>query len=305
MDTAWLEDFVTLAETGNFTRAAARRNVSQAAFSRRIRQLEDWLGTRLVDRGVVPVALTAEGQLFQREASETLSRLSETRNRLGGPFPGRDTKVTIALPHALAAARFTGWWAGWSRETGVSAATRIANVNEVISRFISGSVDFLICHRAEQLPVLLDPQLFVSHTIEQDRLIPGVARGYAGGRENPTGTPDDPVPLLMYSKDAYFGRLVEAIIEQAPFRVYGVRRIESEMAQVIRSGIAAGLGMGWIPQCILKGRWNERVRPVTIEGLSMDLSIVAFAHRKRKAAADVIWQRICAENGAGTPSAAP
>lgn len=303
MDTAWLEDFITLAETGNFTRAAMRRNVSQAAFSRRIRQLEDWLGTRLIDRSVVPVTLTAEGRLFQREASETLARLFETRSRLGGPFHGRDTRVTIALPHALAAARFTGWWTEWSHDTGVLAATDIANVNEVISRFISGSADFLICHRAEKLPVLLDPQLFVSHTIEQDRLIPCVARGYAGGRDIPPATPDDPVPLLMYSKDAYFGRLVEAIMDRAPTRLHGVRRIESEMAQVIRGGIAAGLGMGWIPQCILTGKWAERIRPVTAEGLSMELSIVAFAHRRRKAAADVIWQRICAsERTAGVVS---
>ena len=299
MDTAWLEDFITLAETGNFTRAAVYRNVSQAAFSRRIRQLEDWLGTKLVDRSVVPVALTAEGRLFQREASETLARLLETRSRLGGPFPGRDTRITIALPHALAAARFTHWWAEWSHDTGVLAATDIANVNEVISRFISGSVDLLICHRAEQLPVLLDPQLFVSHVIEQDRLLPCVSRELYRGRDILTGTADDPVPLLMYSKDAYFGRLVELIMDRSPGRIYGIRKIESEMAQVIRSGIAAGLGMGWIPQCILSGGWRERIRPIAGEGLSMDLSIVAFAHRRRKAAADVIWQRICAGASAG------
>jgi DNA-binding transcriptional LysR family regulator len=39
----WLEDFVTLAETSSFSRAAEIRNVTQPAFSRRIKQLETWI----------------------------------------------------------------------------------------------------------------------------------------------------------------------------------------------------------------------------------------------------------------------
>ncbi|HEY5789464.1 MAG TPA: LysR family transcriptional regulator, partial [Gammaproteobacteria bacterium] len=40
MEFKLLEDFVCLARTGNFSRAAEERNVTQPAFSRRIRQLE-------------------------------------------------------------------------------------------------------------------------------------------------------------------------------------------------------------------------------------------------------------------------
>jgi len=37
-----------LAERRNFSRAAEARHVTQPAFSRRIRALEDWVGTPLV-----------------------------------------------------------------------------------------------------------------------------------------------------------------------------------------------------------------------------------------------------------------
>ena len=40
MEIKWLEDFVTLADTSSFSRAAELRNVTQPAFSRRIKQLE-------------------------------------------------------------------------------------------------------------------------------------------------------------------------------------------------------------------------------------------------------------------------
>lgn len=294
MDIAWLQDFLALAETGNFTRAAARRNVSQAAFSRRIMALEEWLGVRLVDRSVVPAILTAEGRLFRGEAAETLTRLLDARTRLSGSFRGGNARVTIALPHALAVSRFTGWWKAWSEGTGISTATHIGNVTEVISRFISGSADILILHRGEQLPVLLEPKLFVSQAIEEDRLLPCISRSYAPAPDVDAGAANAPVPLIMYSRNAYFARLIDGAIERAPRRIFGHHVVESEMAQVIRDCIAAGLGMGWISQCILTGQWQEKIRPVSIAGLSLDLPIVAYSRRNRRsAAAAEIWDRIC------------
>ena len=44
LDLAYLLDSKALAETGSFSRAAFVRNVTQPAFSRRIRALEDWAG---------------------------------------------------------------------------------------------------------------------------------------------------------------------------------------------------------------------------------------------------------------------
>ena len=41
LDLEWLEDFLALAETGNFSRAAEARAIAQPAFSRHIRALED------------------------------------------------------------------------------------------------------------------------------------------------------------------------------------------------------------------------------------------------------------------------
>ena len=44
MDINWLIDFVCLGRTLNFSRAAEERNVTQSAFSRRIKSLESWVG---------------------------------------------------------------------------------------------------------------------------------------------------------------------------------------------------------------------------------------------------------------------
>ncbi len=66
MDTSWLQDFLTLADCGNFSRAAERRNMTQPAFSRRIRMLEEWVGAALFDRSTHQATLTPAGACFHR-----------------------------------------------------------------------------------------------------------------------------------------------------------------------------------------------------------------------------------------------
>ncbi|OXH89903.1 LysR family transcriptional regulator, partial [Burkholderia multivorans] len=53
--------FVTVAQAGNFTRAAARLHLSQPALTVQIRRLEEIVGARLFDRNSRSVALTQTG----------------------------------------------------------------------------------------------------------------------------------------------------------------------------------------------------------------------------------------------------
>lgn len=62
MEISWLQDFIALAQTGVFARAAEKRNVTQPAFTRRIKRLEYAIGADLIDRSVHPVVLTQAGQ---------------------------------------------------------------------------------------------------------------------------------------------------------------------------------------------------------------------------------------------------
>ena len=54
MNLIWLDDFLTLAASGSFSRAAQERHMTQPAFSRRVRALEEWLGVVLFDRSTQP-----------------------------------------------------------------------------------------------------------------------------------------------------------------------------------------------------------------------------------------------------------
>jgi DNA-binding transcriptional LysR family regulator len=90
METKWLEDFVSLAETRSFSRSAQLRHVTQPAFSRRIQSLEAWAGTDLVDRSSYPTRLTPAGETLYDQSLEMLQALQSTRAMLRGtPRPRR------------------------------------------------------------------------------------------------------------------------------------------------------------------------------------------------------------------------
>ena len=79
MDTKWLEDFVSLAETRSFSRSAQLRHVTQSAFSRRIQSLEAWAGADLINRSSYPTTLTPAGQVLYAKALELLQFLHSTK----------------------------------------------------------------------------------------------------------------------------------------------------------------------------------------------------------------------------------
>ena len=59
IETKWLYDFLTLEACRHFSQAAEERNISQPAFSRRIKALESAVGVLLFDRTTSPLQLTA------------------------------------------------------------------------------------------------------------------------------------------------------------------------------------------------------------------------------------------------------
>ena len=79
VDTRTLRLFLALAETLHFGRAGERCHMSPSAVSRAIKQLEGELSVTLFNRDNRSVALTREGERFQRYARTTLAQWDSLR----------------------------------------------------------------------------------------------------------------------------------------------------------------------------------------------------------------------------------
>ena len=100
LDIDLLRAFVTVVETGSFTRTAALLGRTQPAVSLQIRRLEDQLRSPLFDRGGKGVALTTEGAALSPQARRLLRLNDEIVSTLGeGDLEG---EVRLGAPEDIA-----------------------------------------------------------------------------------------------------------------------------------------------------------------------------------------------------------
>lgn len=78
MELRHLRYFVSVAEALSFTKAAERLRTAQPSLTRQIKNLEDELGVRLLDRTKQKVTLTDEGRSFLADAKRLLALAAET-----------------------------------------------------------------------------------------------------------------------------------------------------------------------------------------------------------------------------------
>jgi DNA-binding transcriptional LysR family regulator len=78
MELRHLRYFVTVAEALSFTKAAEKLHTAQPSLSRQIKDLEDELGVRLLNRTKQLVTLTDEGRSFLTDAKRVLALATET-----------------------------------------------------------------------------------------------------------------------------------------------------------------------------------------------------------------------------------
>ena len=109
MQLKWLEDFVALAQERSFTRAAELRHVTHPAFGRRIRALEAWAGTPLVEREGSPVRLTPAGEAFLDSAEQIVRTLAQSQEELRAAAGRKAHTITLATGRTLARTVVADW----------------------------------------------------------------------------------------------------------------------------------------------------------------------------------------------------
>lgn len=96
-----LEEFIRVAETLSFVRAAESLGQAPSAMSKSIRRLEERLGSRLLHRTTRNVALTDEGMALYTRAKNWLAELDDMQATVGGSPSDLTGVVRIDMPTTL------------------------------------------------------------------------------------------------------------------------------------------------------------------------------------------------------------
>ena len=250
LETKWLEDFVALANTRSFSASARQRHVTQPAFSRRIRALEQAVGVTLVDRSTTPVNLTPEGQLFLITARNLVEQLNECLGHLRGVSMAREA-LDIVAAHSLALSFYPEWISRLQEGLGELPTRLVAmNVGEAIHVLREGNCDLMLAYHDQYATMQLDAEVFPSFSIGQVKMLPvSLPDGNGLPRFSLEGSAT--IPYLAYTQGAFLGRSVRMLLKNDPLRLRLRTVYETAMAEGLKGMVLQGVGLAWIPDfCI-------------------------------------------------------
>jgi len=289
METKWLEDFVSLAETRSFSRSAQLRHVTQPAFSRRIQALEGWAGTDLVDRSSYPTRLTPAGETLYGQALEVLQQLQSTRAMLRGHSAAGQDVIEFAVPHTLAFTFFPVWVSTLRERFGPFKSRLIAlNVHDAVMRLVEGGCDLLIAYHHPSQPFQLEADRYDMVTLGRESLAPYCRPDAQGRPIHPLpGTALRPLPYLGYAPGAYLGRLTELILKQSGVAIHLDRVYETDMAEGLKVMALEGHGVAFLPHSAVKKELrSRRLVSAAGEGSVLEMAMDIRAYRGKPAPRD-------------------
>ncbi|MBO9696882.1 MAG: LysR family transcriptional regulator [Sphingopyxis sp.] len=254
MEMAWLEDFGALIRAGNFSRAAAVRCVTQPAFSRRIRSLEDWLGVELVDRSTHQMILTPAGKRFAAIAETVLRDIEHGRREVQEIAGTSASTVKILVTHALALNFFPQWLAQLQAmmDTAIPIQLNADNMGASEQIMLNGKAHFCLCYFHAGAPSVLDGAGFQSISLGADALVPVSApRDDSAAPLHPlVGEGGGPVSLLAYGAESGMDRIVSAMLGASATPISFTPVFTSHTLVLARMA-KDGRGLAWLPLSII------------------------------------------------------
>ncbi len=250
----WLEDILAISETGSFSGAAARCRLTQSAFSRRVQQIEDYVGVELFDRTHKPIRLqpTTQAQHDQILALSTALRQLLVDLRRGERLASN--KVVIACQHSLTAVRIPALLQQLDdQRDSIHVRLRSANLDECTGLLLSRQADVAIVYRLPDESNDFKADFLEVITIGTDRLIP-VFKELLPGVSNSLPS-RAAIPYIAYPADVFFGKTMERkILPFLDMRQHFRPQVETALTLAAVEMAVAGIGVAWVPESLAFSR---------------------------------------------------
>jgi LysR family transcriptional regulator, hypochlorite-specific transcription factor HypT len=273
-------DFIALATSRSFSKAAAQRHVTQPAFSRRVRALELGLKLDLVDRSRTPLALTPAGEQFLRHAQGLVKVYDQATRDMQALVTNMPDAVHVQTGRSMANVYFPSWYKQMQ--------TRVKGLTMRLSH-AQGTVRCLNDLRAGLTDLVI--QLMVDKVKRND--------DYDGLLQTVIGTerllfvraPDAPEnALMMYRPGSYMNALTEALLAKHPKQLKVV--FESPATEFARGMVLAGYGTALLPEALVAAELKSgALVPAlpSIKPIPATIVLVRAVHSLSKQA-EAVWK---------------
>ncbi len=278
--------------------------MTQPAFSRRVRALEEWVGTELFDRSSQPVRLTVTGQWFLRVAHELLDQVERIPGEARAVAEASTNSLRFAATHALSFTFVPGFLRSFESLTMMGTMKLESDVLDRCEGLMEQSkVQFVICHSHPGAPGKLYRDGYPSLKVGEDLLLPVSKSGPDGQSLHKLEGEGSPVPLLNYSGESGLGRILRETSHAALEKTSTHTVFTAHLASVLRTMVLDGRGIAWLPKSlILEDLSAGRLVAAAGPRWSIGMEIRLFRSRGPMGrAAEALWDAVAKAN----PPAAP
>jgi DNA-binding transcriptional LysR family regulator len=291
----WLEDILAIAQTGSFGGAAERRNLTQSAFSRRVQQIEDYVGVELFDRSRKPVQLRPMTLAQAAQIEQIAAALRQLVVDLRRGDRVASNRIVIASQHSLTTSLAPRIIQD-IRDRGAEVYVRLrsANLDECFALLLSRNADLAIVYSVPEGDQFAGDYL---ETVDlwPDRLIPvlrpDLAAHILSGAENAE------LPFVAYPPDVFFGTIMtDRILPALGPGTVALPRAETALTIAALEMAAAGVAAAWVPETLARlGISQGRVTDLSPALPGCDLAVRAVRLKGARAPAeDLVWDHILA-----------
>jgi DNA-binding transcriptional LysR family regulator len=299
MNISWLEDFLALAFTKNFSRAADLRHMTQPAFGRRIRALEEWLGTSLFDRSTQPITLTETGEWFRKVAQDLLAQVARLPVEARAMEESWSKTLQFAATHTLSFTFMPNWLRSLEPRVSVGA---IQCVSDMLQRcenlMLQGKVQFVLSHTHPHVIEQLEAAGYPSIQLGSDTLVPVSSADNRGQARHHVTSADGQscaIQLLDYSPESGIGRILHQMLGPELDRLSIQTVFTAHLASVLRPMVLSGRGIAWLPQSLIADDLQAgRLVIAGPEQWQIPLQIRLYRDRSELGqTAEMFWEAVC------------
>lgn len=285
----WIDDILAVLDSGSLTRAAEKRLLTQSAFTRRIRLIEDSIGATLFDRRHKPVSLMPGVKSLEPELRELSTRLHRLRHTLKTADEQTGKSLSFVCQHALTTTVSPKVVSTITKNSDISVRVRSGNQDECLLQLISKEVDFAIMYAVPGDEVHDLGNAFEARTLGTDTLIPVCTPTV---RNEATGTT---IPIIGYPPDVFLGQVFSRMIApRLPQGTTFLTKAETALTLAMLQYAISEIGVAWLPHSLVTDLLYDGVLTRVDDALpaqALTIRMVRLAV-KQSEFCEHIWQRL-------------
>jgi len=264
-----MEAVVALIAEGSFSRAAEKMHLTQPALTKNIKNVENCLGLKIVNRSNSGITLTAEGRMVYSYArriinlrNEAGDKLRQMRGNTGGDiYIGASTiPATYILPAVLSAFRV--------KSQSVRVHIQTADSEEVINMVLGGEAEIgFVGKKPLNKKLVADP-------LWPDRLVLAVPRNHPWCKKKAVTLKElSQEPFVVREKGSATREVMELYLKEHKATSFGEFNICGELgsSEAVKEAVIAGLGVSIISiHAVSRDLQRGLLQEVTIAGCRLE-----------------------------------